>query len=378
VVGARTVTIPASVTDPCDAFAWPLNGGSIRGYDSQVTFRGGVGPAAVGMDQAGRALAAATLYYGAVPNPANPRNAIAAARFDPTSPTSPVQWSVVAWVDSSAMTGKAISGDYGQDGAPGTGDLGEGDGVVNALDAPIGRLASLNESALGMTGPSMSSPAMDAAGNVYFIASAAFNRFDGQQVVQDFDLGLFRAVYDPATFCYTLDLVLRVGDRFTGQNAGREYRVQALALADSDSVSSAGLWASSATQQAWNNADTTGLATSDPAHLGGLVVAARIVYDADGNGVFADPTAVGGDVNSPDEAYNVVLYIGNTTPPTTGCDPDFNQDGNADQDDIAYLINVVGGGPNPTGRDPDFNMDGNVDQDDVSALINVVAGGDCP
>jgi hypothetical protein len=49
-----------------------------------------------------------------------------------------------------------------------------------------------------------------------------------------------------------------------------------------------------------------------------------------------------------------------------------------DQDDIAYLINVVGGGPNPTGRDPDFNMDGNVDQDDVSALINVVAGGDCP
>jgi hypothetical protein len=69
------------------------------------------------------------------------------------------------------------------------------------------------------------------------------------------------------------------------------------------------------------------------------------------------------------------VVIGQAAPP---CDPDVNQDGNVDQDDVAYLINVVGGGPNDTGIDPDFNMDGNVDQDDVSALINVVAGGNCP
>jgi hypothetical protein len=60
------------------------------------------------------------------------------------------------------------------------------------------------------------------------------------------------------------------------------------------------------------------------------------------------------------------------------CDPDVNQDGNVDQDDVVYLINVVGGGGNPTGIDPDFNQDGNIDQDDVTALINVVAGGACP
>jgi hypothetical protein len=60
------------------------------------------------------------------------------------------------------------------------------------------------------------------------------------------------------------------------------------------------------------------------------------------------------------------------------CDPDANQDGNVDQDDVAYLINVVGGGENPTGIDPDFNRDGNVDQDDVAAIINVIAGGECP
>jgi len=60
------------------------------------------------------------------------------------------------------------------------------------------------------------------------------------------------------------------------------------------------------------------------------------------------------------------------------CDPDLNQDGNVDQDDVSYLINVVGGGENPSGIDPDFNQDGNVDQDDVAALINSVGGGGCP
>ncbi|MFA6044261.1 MAG: dockerin type I repeat-containing protein [Phycisphaerales bacterium] len=60
------------------------------------------------------------------------------------------------------------------------------------------------------------------------------------------------------------------------------------------------------------------------------------------------------------------------------CDPDVNQDGNADSSDVDYLINVVAGGSNDTGIDPDFNGDGNVDSDDVSALLNVVAGGECP
>ncbi|MFA6044264.1 MAG: FG-GAP repeat protein, partial [Phycisphaerales bacterium] len=60
------------------------------------------------------------------------------------------------------------------------------------------------------------------------------------------------------------------------------------------------------------------------------------------------------------------------------CDPDVNQDGNADQGDVDYLVNVVAGGPNPSGIDPDFNQDGNADQGDIDALINVVAGGACP
>ena len=60
------------------------------------------------------------------------------------------------------------------------------------------------------------------------------------------------------------------------------------------------------------------------------------------------------------------------------CDPDLNQDGNADQGDVDYIINVIAGGDNPTGIDPDFNRDGNSDQGDIDALVNVIAGGACP
>jgi len=60
------------------------------------------------------------------------------------------------------------------------------------------------------------------------------------------------------------------------------------------------------------------------------------------------------------------------------CDPDVNQDGNVDQGDVDYLVNVIAGGENPTGIDPDFTRDGNADQGDVDALVNAVAGGACP
>ncbi|MCC6951151.1 MAG: hypothetical protein IT433_06860 [Phycisphaerales bacterium] len=71
------------------------------------------------------------------------------------------------------------------------------------------------------------------------------------------------------------------------------------------------------------------------------------------------------------------FWVGASTP-APPCDPDLNQDGNVDQDDVLYLINVIGGGDNPSGIDPDFNLDGNADQDDVLALINAIGGGGCP
>jgi hypothetical protein len=77
-----------------------------------------------------------------------------------------------------------------------------------------------------------------------------------------------------------------------------------------------------------------------------------------------------------DPSVRPVMSVTYLPPPS--CDPDLNQDGNVDQDDVSYLINVIGGGENPTGIDPDFNGDGNADQDDVLALINTIGGAGCP
>ncbi|MDX2132189.1 MAG: hypothetical protein SFY69_09060 [Planctomycetota bacterium] len=71
------------------------------------------------------------------------------------------------------------------------------------------------------------------------------------------------------------------------------------------------------------------------------------------------------------------IYRFSTSCPAA-CDPDFNQDGNVDQDDIACLAQVVAGDPACSPVDPDFNRDGNVDQDDIAALEQVVAGAECP
>ncbi|MCC6951634.1 MAG: lamin tail domain-containing protein [Phycisphaerales bacterium] len=137
---------------------------------------------------------------------------------------------------------------------------------------------------------------------------------------------------------------------------------------------------------------------------------AYLLYSLSGSNNGAQ-TAIGGELNSASGMLTLVLHPGETaqfpgpdgdpfvaatysgrTNATWGkprlvmwaqasgpsCDPDVNQDGNVDQDDVSYLINVVGGGENPTGIDPDFNQDGNVDQDDIAALINTVGGGGCP
>ncbi len=96
-------------------------------------------------------------------------------------------------------------------------------------------------------------------------------------------------------------------------------------------------------------------------------------------GPFALSATIGQPAAQPAAADGFALYPGFWSPEVVAsCDPDINQDGNADQGDVDYIINVVAGGDNPGGIDPDFNQDGNADQGDVDSLINVVAGGACP
>jgi hypothetical protein len=116
----------------------------------------------------------------------------------------------------------------------------------------------------------------------------------------------------------------------------------------------------------WSGEGTFDAVVSFP-DLNGAIAGGLWVLDI---GSLNDPPEYAGSF-SEDSRIEVLI-----TPP--GCDPDLNQDGNADQDDVFYLVGVLAGGENPTGIDPDFNGDGNADQDDLVALIGVIAGGPCP
>ncbi|MFO0858076.1 MAG: hypothetical protein U0640_12055 [Phycisphaerales bacterium] len=388
IVNARTLTLPASVSDTCDGFNWPISGGDFRQFDSQAAFRGGTGPAAIGKDLAGMGLVAATVYNGSQPggNTNNPFNAIVVGRFDPNNANAP-SWTAAAWVDGANDDGKDILGDFGVDGAPNTNDAGEGDGSINQLDATIGRLVPLSNGPSGYVGPSLSAPAFDSAGNVYFIASVALKKLAGSMVLEERTVALVRGVLDASTPCYRLELVLAQGDVFAGQNSQRNYKVSWLGLADEDSISSASMWSTNVSSSPWaNDIAANALPASAPQHLGGLAVSARVVYDVNQDGQYQDPTSPQGVQTSVDEAYNAVLYIGNVTQIPTGpiCDSiDFNNDTSLfDPQDIDAFLSVYSEGPcvppSATCNDIDFNNDGSLfDPCDIDAFLLVFSEGPC-
>ncbi|MDX2130740.1 MAG: hypothetical protein SFY69_01650 [Planctomycetota bacterium] len=95
------------------------------------------------------------------------------------------------------------------------------------------------------------------------------------------------------------------------------------------------------------------------------------------------PQASDCNANGTDDACDVLAGTstdadGDGVPDECRCDPDFNADGNADQDDVACLAQVVAGDATCSASEPDFNRDGNVDQDDVDGLLQAVAGSGCP
>jgi hypothetical protein len=153
-------------------------------------------------------------------------------------------------------------------------------------------------------GPPMSAPMIDSVGNIYFLSAI---ELDGPPVVTT--TGLLRAIYDATTFSYKLELVCKVGDVLRGRNSATDYMIRFLEIADSNSVSSATAYSGNLAPYAFQGQSTVGMSTSDSRTLGGLVVHASILYDVNDDGLFERSVGTGGVPGSPDEDYEVLLYL---------------------------------------------------------------------
>lgn len=300
----RSVSLPATISDPAQP-SWSNT--IIPGtqqfdhYHSQVAFRGGNSPVALGTDQAGNLLAAAVVYYaGPFVAPAltantNRNNYIAVSK---TSPAGVTTWTVAAW--TAEATAGAIS---------------DGKTIFLNGTTPIGRLSG------AAFGPTLSAPMIDAVGNIWFLGEMTLSANPGVTTV-----GLLRAVLDPASFSYKLELVLQQGTVIHGQNSNTNYQIRFLEITDSDSVSSGTAWSGNICSAADRNMSTAGLSTSDARALGGLALRASILYDVNGDGQFVRSVGTGGTPGSPDEDYEVLLYLSAST--------DCNANGIPDDRDI--------------------------------------------
>ncbi|MFI4897493.1 MAG: hypothetical protein ACIARR_06675, partial [Phycisphaerales bacterium JB059] len=329
VAEAHFFDLPDSISDPCDTFTVNSAISEFRGYLSQGAFRGGVGMIAVGGDQAGRALAAGAISEFNIT--ADPFMHIPVVRFNEDG--TGAEWTLAGWTDALTGTGKPI---------------------YDASGAAIGEMATLLDATGGaVVGPSATVPTIDSAGNVWFLTAAElFDRIDTDMDTipdaSDFDTVLVRAIYDPDNFCYSLELVLELGQVFEGVNSGRNWQIQFLEMADSNSMSSGSFFSNNGASYAFNNYDISSLDPADPRTNGGIVIKASIVYDADDDGDFDNPTSMGGDPASRDEQYTALLYIGNTdptVPSSGGCnDADLAEPyGVLDFSDVIAFLGAFGG-----------------------------------
>jgi hypothetical protein len=352
ILDTRGFRVAETITDNADGFTVNYAPGvfASRHHTGSTAFRGGVGTVAVGSDQAGRTLIGATISeFGFTGDWVNQ---IVIGRF--ADPAGPVEWTMAGYINASTGRGKEILDENG---------------------VAIGTLAQLLDVTGGNpTGPSLSAPAIDSVGNVWFLASVElFDRLPGGG--SDLDSALIRAVYDPATFSYELELVLELGTIIEGQNSGREYRIDFLATAaGAGTPAPNSLWSSAMSDKAWNNVSTDGLDPSDPITNGGLVISTSITYDANDDGAFNNPTSGFFDPGLPaDEAYQIALYIGYYQDAPPPCPADFNGDGNVNFNDVVGFLGAFNAGL-PTA---DVNGDGNINFNDVVGFLGAFNAG-CP
>jgi hypothetical protein len=276
--GALDCVLPGSITDNDDGFTTLGPAGTLEfdHYHSQIAFQGGNGQVATRVLENGDLIIAAVVDHPVDGGANYPINAIAVCKVDGVSGAE--TWTLAGWNDG--VSGKVI-----KDGPGG---------------AQKGTLVPLNLVTGGTPlGPSMSSPMIDSKGNIYFLSSL-FTDDDS-----DFATGLVRAVFDEGSFSYELDLVMKTGHIFRGENSTKDYLVTFIGIADSNSASSGAAWSNNMSGVAHGDMDRSLIDGSDPRAMGGVVISAGIIYDTNDDGDFTDCAAGGVD-----EDYNVLLYIG--------------------------------------------------------------------
>ncbi|MCC6322243.1 MAG: hypothetical protein IT438_12505 [Phycisphaerales bacterium] len=296
VIGAspRGMTLPSPISSP-DGFSANASGdATFRQYLSQVPFRGGNGLVGVGQNTGGNLVLAATA------NDPTQGDFIAVATSISAGVTN---WTVAAHQNQPVLDGP--------NGA-----------AIGALDTPS---------------TTISAPAVDRLGNVYFVATWKPN-------LAPVATGLFKAVTTPSGF--KLELLLTTGQAISGVNSLRTYTITSLALSDSDSMASGAFHH----QQLIQEQAPTAL-TGDPMNIrafGGAIVNTVITYN-------------NGGIN---ENYEAVLFLG----PTEGelCPADFNASGAVSVQDIfdflsAYFLN------SPSA---DFNHSGGVSVQDIFDFLS--------
>lgn len=301
VTGTKTLTIPSLVTDNSTGVTNLAGDNEFNNYGSQVPFRGGNGQVSMWVDSNGDLFVAATADHpdNVTLGNAHDLNYIAVAKCPAGGGAT--EWTMAAYVDGS-MSGKPVLDGPG------------GSAIGNLVTQSI---------VLGAGGPSMSSPMFDSAGNIWFVAPVLYNSGSAGDA-------LIRAVYDPATFSYELEMVLSSdaieGKVLRGRNSTLDYVITFLPINDSNSVSSTGITTQNISEDAHLGRSPRGLENRDPRTLGGLVFTTAILYDYDGDGDFENCI---NDPLSEDLSYNVIMYVGYpgfdmTEKPSLGERPDSN------------------------------------------------------
>ena len=358
VVGAKGFEIPSGspIIDNETGFAVTYTGqGQPNNYGGSTLFRGGVGHIAIGRDQNDNGLMAVMVNENGFTDDFS--NQIVVCRYNAN--TGATEWTLAAYVDQfnifTPNAGKPILDDTG---------------------ATIGQIVNLDAVTGGFPlGPGMSAPSIDAAGNVWFMS--AVELFDrGPNGESDFDGALIRAIYDPATFSYQLELVLEVGQVIAGQNSGLNYRVDFLGSSTATGGATPGtMYSSNAAEFAWNNSDISAADPSDPITNGGVIIGTQITYDTNSDGIYNNPTSSFYDPGQPaDESYSVGLYVGYYQDEVVNpCPADLDMSGSLNFLDVSAFLTAFGN------MDPiaDFQPDGSFNFLDVSAFLSAFGQG-CP